>query len=176
MRYKIENSYEPINKKSIIKSTIREYIETQGSDFFNFNALRGFGKGIIPIEILNQDPVIKQILDNTPHNMGGMIFHMNPWTSYEWHCDGIRGCAINMLIKGQGHTYFGSKINKYLHRIDELVYEPNKMYLFNTTIEHTIFNKSEERWILSIGFDKTEESLNYQDLHTLCKNLGLVES
>jgi len=174
MKYRIKDAYEPLNQHSTIRSTIQEYIESAGSDFFDFNALRGFGKGIIPTEILNQDPVIKQILDNTPCNMGGMVFHMNPWTCYEWHCDGIRGCAINMLIKGQGHTYFGNKINKYLHQIDELVYEPNQLYLFNTTVEHTIINEHQERWMLSIGFDKSEESLDYHELHAMCQSLGLV--
>lgn len=174
MKYRIKDAYQPLLQESAIRSAILEYIKSVGSDFFNFNALRGFGKGIIPTEILNQDPVIKQIMDNTPCNMGGMVFHMNPWTCYEWHRDGKRGCAINMLLKGHGHTYFGDKINKYLHQIDELVYEPNQMYLFNTTVEHTIINKSEERWMLSIGFNKSEESIDYHELYDVCRSLGLV--
>jgi len=170
MQHKINNAYQVLNQSSTIRTSIQKYIESEGLKFFDVTR-RGFKLGIVPKEILDQDPIIKKILDRTPKSFGGMIFHMDPWTSYVWHFDGNRGCAINMLIKGEGHTYFGEKINDRNYLYEELVYERDQLYLFNTSTEHTIFNKSEERWVLSIGFPLTT---TYQDLLSVCKSLDLI--
>lgn len=82
------------------------------------------------------------------------IYRFSPHTCYKWHIDhnGRKSC-INMLIDGYDSlTMFGvPAINGRFTNLTPLVYEQNKYALLNVHKFHTIFNFSEQRYLLSIG-------------------------
>jgi hypothetical protein len=78
-----------------------------------------------------------------------------PMQGYEWHVDEIRTCAINFLITDSSVacTMFRKKINSFYFKIMGTVpYVVGRPFLFNTQIEHTVLNTTnEDRIILSVG-------------------------
>lgn len=85
------------------------------------------------------------------------VFKFSPYTCYKWHTDGIRSCAINMLLDGyDSKVYFGngSVISNYITDVEEMVYMPNTYTFFNTSVIHTVYNFSKVRYLLSLGIPR----------------------
>ena len=57
-----------------------------------------------------------------------------------------------------------SSVGNKLFKIEELPYKPNTYYIFNTQVEHTVYNFETTRYLLSIEFAKNKEQLTYDDL------------
>lgn len=106
----------------------------------------------IPLETLLTDKFLKYIIEN--FEVYAVIFKMNPFEFYRFHTDDRRKCAVNMLLSGfDSHCYFGEGKNQdnLFTNIEELVYENNTFYLFNTLVPHAIMNLSEPRYLFSLG-------------------------
>lgn len=93
------------------------------------------------------------------------IFRLYPNTCYNWHTDGIRSCAINMQLTAfeESFTLFGKYTESRMiyDNVVRLNYEPNRFYLFNTGIPHTVYNFSHTRYLLSMGIPK---KFSYQEV------------
>ena len=79
-----------------------------------------------------------------------------PMQGYEWHTDRQRTCVINFeLTKNEpAYVLFREKINAFFFNIiGPVPYVLGKPFLFNSQIEHSVFNLSDsDRLIMSIGF------------------------
>ena len=49
-------------------------------------------------------------------------------------------------------------------KIEELPYKLNTYYIFNTQVEHTVYNFETTRYLLSIEFAKEKHELKYEDI------------
>jgi hypothetical protein len=49
-------------------------------------------------------------------------------------------------------------------KIDELQYKPNTYYLFNTQVDHTVYNFESTRFLLSIEFQLDKDNLTFDQL------------
>lgn len=84
------------------------------------------------------------------------IYRTEPRASYSWHVDGIRNCAVNLLITGDNSmTVFGKQYGQFFKELTILPYAANTFYLLNTGIMHSVYNFSDNyRYLLGIGFRK----------------------
>lgn len=104
-----------------------------------------------PSEIIRKDPLISLLLDqgwNKPY-----IFKSYPNSYYQFHIDKAnRPVAINLLLKSADSTtvFLGDKIHENQFEVLRLNYEPDTLYLLNTTKHHAVLNFDQERYLLSI--------------------------
>ena len=101
-------------------------------------------------------------------------------TYYDWHIDTDRGVRVNMLLNNwdTSHCMFNpnmkrgeSDYNIQLADLKqgerefvELKYTPQRYYLFNTQVAHTIYNFNEPRYLLTLDFDEDITNLTYKQL------------
>lgn len=106
-----------------------------------------------PMEILEKDPLISQLLEDGW--VEPLILKNFPHSFYNFHVDREnRPCAVNLQLghNVNSHTVFlGPQIAPRQLESFELVYKPNTYYLLNTHIPHGIFNFQKERYTLSIN-------------------------
>lgn len=107
---------------------------------------------IVPLELISNDSVLSYLIQN--FEVYAVIFKMNPYEFHRFHVDARRKCAVNMLLSGfDSHCYFGENNNEFtlFTKIEELIYESDTFYLFNTLALHTVLNLSETRYLFSLG-------------------------
>lgn len=106
-----------------------------------------------PLEIIEQDTVIRTLLDNGWR--APFIMKNYPHSFYNFHVDKEnRPAAINLLLDDNvnSHTYFlGESLYKAQFRALELKYRYGYYYLLNTHIKHGVFNLQKDRYIFSIS-------------------------
>jgi hypothetical protein len=152
--------YTRLNTSSKCSSLIVDIIPT-----LNFNL--GYGNlitSVIDPTIFKDDEKIYNLIQHFEIDKIRKIalFRFIPNSSYDWHIDGSRSAAINMLLSGYDSiTLMGRKRDNFFLDIEKVPYELNRYYLLNTSIHHTMFNFSEERYLLSIGIPK---NFSYQDV------------
>lgn len=126
----------------------------------------GFDMSLVNKDVWLKEPLLNK-LNETFRIKGCAYLKLNPFTNYVWHKDTLRGASINMLMtpNAKSYTLFGEE--KYGDQIKfiEFEYEPEYFYLFNTQINHTVFNFDKERYIFSAEFEKDKNKLNYSDLY-----------
>jgi len=80
------------------------------------------------------------------------IFKVQPNSCYNWHTDGIRCAAINMLLTGYNSmTLMGQKDGVFFRNVEQVPYEPNRYVMINTSVSHSVYNFAEDRYLLSLG-------------------------
>jgi hypothetical protein len=148
----------------LIKSTIASKLvdEAHSSsdwiDYYNFKAK------LVPHEILFQDEFFKWLINRYDFIAG--ILRLDPYVCYDWHTDTRRGVGINMLLTPHSRSFcvFAPKKSDQVFKIEELQYKPSTYYLFNTQVDHTVYNFETTRYLLSIEFAKEKHELSYDDL------------
>jgi hypothetical protein len=131
--------------------------------YFNFSATQ------LPPKIIRQDALLDWL--NKKYAMAVGIICLAPYVCYDWHVDTRRGVGLNMLLtpdvrssclfaKGEG-VQFG---------VEELVYEPNMFYLFNTQNKHMVLNYDKPRYLLTVEFELDKDQLSFYDLLQEIKN------
>lgn len=79
-----------------------------------------------------------------------------PMEGYAWHKDRIRTCVINVVLTHNDPAYCiwrEKKNNFFFDIMGPIPYIVGRPFLFNPTVEHMVFNLSQqERLIMSIGF------------------------
>lgn len=130
------------------------------SRYYNFDA------ALLPIEVVVQEPLFI-LMSNYGLSFNVGILKMGPNTCYKWHEDTDRLVGINMLLEDtKSQCLFADSTDPVTFPFVELKYKPEKYYIFNTKIPHTVFNFQGYRYILSIQF--ANKNLNYEGL---CKIL-----
>ena len=95
------------------------------------------------------------------------VMKMEPHTTYNWHTDGARKCAVNMLINdAPSHCIFNIETDGYITKYAELKYKPETYYLFNTDIHHMILNGDKTRYMMSIQLNN---DITYPELVEIVK-------
>ena len=147
-----------------IKSTITQSLldnahnSNEWIDYFNFKAK------LVPPEVLFQDEFFKWLVKRYDFIAG--ILKLDPYTCYDWHTDTRRGVSINMLLTPYAKSFcaFAPKKSKKVFKIEELPYKPMTYYLFNSQVNHTVYNFETTRYLLSIEFAKEKHELSFEDL------------
>lgn len=123
--------------------------------------------GILDPAYLESDTGIHKVIKHFGCDVSRKIsiFKFPPNVSYYWHTDGIRSCAINMVLAGfDSMTLFGKPQGSFFVDIEKIPYKPDTYVLLNTNRHHSVYNFSEVRYLLSIGIEKTytfEDVKNY---------------
>lgn len=150
-----EDYFYNLKTKSVISDQLLDYARSvkiwrdNRADWVTFQQVD------IPEHLIAQDPVLRKLKES-----GWIyfkIFKTYPNSFYIWHIDKPnRPAAINMLIsQAKAHTFFsGEKLWQNQYELIEADYQPNTYMLFNTTKQHSVFNLSEERYIVSVSVPK----------------------
>ena len=151
--------YELINKSTITQSLLDvAHNSTEWIDYFNFKAK------LVPPEVLFEDEFFKWLVKRYDFIAG--ILKLDPYVCYDWHTDTRRGVGINMLLTPHSRSFCAFKfdIDQPVFKIEELKYKPSTYYLFNTQVEHTVYNFETTRYLMSIEFAKDKDQLSFNDL------------
>lgn len=103
---------------------------------------------------LQDDAKIVQLIErfHCDENQKISVLKFDANSCYTWHTDGIRSCAINMLLTGYDSlTLFGKRDSMFYKNLERLTYVPNRYFFLDTSKSHTVLNFSEDRYIVSIG-------------------------
>ena len=152
--------YYEISKKSVIAQDLTDYAfqSSEWIDYFNFKAK------LVPPEVLFQDEFFKWLVNRYDFIAG--ILKLDPYTCYDWHTDTKRGVGINMLLTPHSKSFcaFAPNKSEQVFKIEELPYKPMTYYLFNTQVNHTVYNFETTRYLLSIEFAKEKHELSFDEL------------
>ena len=152
--------YYEIKNKSTIASNLLDvaHNSTEWIDYFNFKAK------LVPPEVLFQDEFFKWLVKRYDFIAG--ILRLDPYTCYDWHTDTRRGVGINMLLTPHSRSMcvFAPYRDEEVFKIKELPYKQNTYYIFNTQVEHTVYNFETTRYLLSIEFAKEKNDLAFNDV------------
>jgi hypothetical protein len=158
-------NYLKINTKSTIAKEALEYALASQDWFQYFN----FDLVLLPTEILQKDPFLQNVSSKFRLRAGVLRLPTN--TCYDWHTDDERGVAINMLLTPEVRSNcLFTKGGDTSFKFEELVYEPDTFYIFNTQVEHTVLNYEKPRYLLSVEFELTKEHLSFNDLISQIKS------
>jgi len=121
----------------------------------------------VPGDTLDQDPFLAYLRSKVPFSGG--ILRMAPWTTYAWHQDYQRGCSLNLLLTNPelSRCLFRHSPSEQIHGMYPIVpvaYTQSHYMCLNTQIEHSVFNWGEERFILTLHFERALEEFSYRDL------------
>jgi hypothetical protein len=158
-------NYYQIPTKSVIAKELMEFaVSAQDwQDYYNFKAVQ------VPVELVAKDPFLVKLFQAHPFVAG--IVQLSPNVCYDWHVDTRRGVGVNMLLNFEGvsHCLF-AKGEGVQFGFDELVYAPNRYYLFNTQTSHMVVNFGEPRYLFTIEFGADKDQLSFDDLLAQMKN------
>jgi hypothetical protein len=141
--------YYRLKNKSSISQDLLDFAKTSNK----WIPSHGFDSLSVPKEIIYKDSFIATLSKEV--NGRPSILRMPAKSMYDWHSDGLRSAAINLLLEGfDSYTFFGFKLpnNPRVSSIVELAYEPDRMYLLNTQTPHGVYNRNCVRTVFSLGF------------------------
>ena len=158
-------NYYQVPTKSVIAKDLLEFALNNQSwqDYYNFKAVQ------VPTEIQAKDPFLVSLFQKHPFVAG--IVQLSPYVCYDWHIDTRRGVGVNMLLTPEikSHCLFTNAEGAQFS-FEELVYEPDTYYLFNTQVRHTVINFYEPRYLFTIEFAADKDNLSFEDLLAQMKN------
>jgi hypothetical protein len=158
-------NYYKIPSRSVIAKELLEFAATAQNwqDYYNFKAIQ------VPVEMLSKDPFLVNLFHRHPFVAG--IVQLSPYVCYDWHIDTRRGVGVNMLLNFEGvsHCLF-AKGEGAQFGFEELVYTPNRYYLFNTQTSHTVINFAEPRYLFTLEFGADKDQLSFESLLKQIKN------
>lgn len=141
--------YYRLKTKSSISKDLLDFAKTSDKWIPSF----GFDTLPVSADIIYKDQFIANITEKFSGRPS--ILRMPANSMYDWHTDGFRSAAINILLEGfDSYTFFGFKQldNPRVSSVIELAYEPDNMYLLNTQTPHGVYNRTCVRTVFSLGF------------------------
>lgn len=134
--------------------------------FYNFEALDVKDDWVV-------DAWWKYLYRSHPFKAG--IIKLDANTYYDWHVDTDRGVGINMLLNNwdTSHCMFNPDLKRgdnVAHgnvkaKFIELKYKPQRYYLFNAQVAHTVYNFGDNtRYLFSVNFEEDRTKLTYNQL------------
>jgi hypothetical protein len=152
-------NYYKVPSKSVITKELLEFATTAQNwqDYYNFKAIQ------VPVEMLSKDPFLVDLFRKHPFVAG--IVQLSPYVCYDWHTDTRRGVGVNMLLTPEvkSHCLFTNAEGAQFS-FEELVYEPDTYYLFNTQVRHTVINFYEPRYLFTLEFAADKDQLFFESL------------
>jgi len=147
-----------------------EYIYSINPTGLDYSDYFGFDTASLPLDLIQVEPVLSYI--NSKFSITNIVvLRMPPNRCYKWHQDDVRGVSVNMLlssVNNHSHCLFSKRwVNNDQIEIDELVYLPKKLYLFNTQVPHTVINFDSMRYMFSLEFEKDKHELSFEDISNM---------
>ncbi len=154
-------NYYELSNKSNITQDLSDFSFSQTGKWFNYF---NFQVKQIPQDLLNKDPFFVWLTERYKYIAG--VLKLEPYVCYDWHKDTRRGVGLNMLITPNINSYclFAANRDTIVFKVDELQYKPNTYYLFNTQVDHTVYNFESTRFLLSIEFELDKDNLTFDQL------------
>ena len=114
----------------------------------------GFTVTQVPEHVYSKDATILALVKE--FKAEAVILKMSPMIFYRFHIDEFRQSTVNMLLQGyDSHCYYGTPTtHEELMKLEELVYEEKKLYLLNAQLPHAVLNKSQPRYLFSLGINR----------------------
>jgi len=139
----------------------------------NFNVWKSFCYDNDTCEkIINENNTLKEI-NKILKISKCMIMSVSPNSFVAWHHDyPVKGPVLNLLLttNHRSHSLFTYNIPDTYNLI-ECLYQPNKFFLYNTDIIHSILNFEETRYVFSAIFEKGEsEELDWKTAKELLRD------
>ena len=152
-------NYYKIPSRSVIAKELLEFAATAQNwqDYYNFKAIQ------VPIEMLSKDPFLVDLFRKHPFVAG--VIQLDPYVCYDWHRDTRRGVGVNMLLTPEikSNCLF-AKEEGVQFGFEELPYEPDTYYLFNTQTRHTVINFDQPRYLFTLEFAEDVDHLSFENL------------
>jgi hypothetical protein len=152
-------------KSSISKELLSLALNTpvdQWVPYYNFRAI------FVPHELLGLDSFIVNLAKLRKFHTG--VLCVEPNTCYNWHVDMSRKVGLNMLLSDDGRSrcLFLDGEPDVVFKTQELKYEPDTYYVFNTQVPHIVLNTEEPRYMFSLEFLEEDRDLTFDEL---CKDI-----
>ena len=146
---------------SSISEDLLTYAKSLSPDYwtiyYNFEASQ------VPAQLLNRDGFLVALAQKRKFHAG--ILRMQPKRCYNWHVDTDRKVGLNMLIQdGNSHCLFMTEDNGLRCNVEELKYEPDSYYVFNTQVPHMVLNIEQPRYLFSLEFLEEDRGLTFDEL------------
>jgi hypothetical protein len=159
------NLYSMVPVWSSISEDLLAYAKSLSPDYwmsyYNFDATQ------VPAQLLNRDGFLVSLAQQRKFHAG--ILRMPPNTTYNWHVDSDRKVGLNMLLQdGQSHCLFATEDFGVRCVVEELQYQPNSYYVFNTQVPHMVLNLEQPRYLFSLEFLDEDRGLTFDEL---CENI-----
>lgn len=167
------NCYCPLKEKSsILNEYCQKIIENKD---VTWHPYIGWDVNPVPIEIVLQEPILAKINERFTINRAAVLM-TEPYQNYEWHTDQYRGVCINMLLSHDhvSHCLFGIRKNQNNVYFHELKYKPSTFYIFNNQFPHSIINFDKPRYLFSLEFVETADTLLYPEVYKWVKDESLT--
>ena len=158
-------NYLKIHTKSTIAKEALEYALASQDwfQYFDFDVI------FLPQEMIQKDTFLRYVSSKFKLRVGVLRLPTN--TCYDWHTDDERGVAINMLLTPEVRSNcLFTRGGENSFKFEELVYEPDTFYIFNTQVKHMVLNYEKPRYLLSVEFELTKDHLSFHDLVFQIKN------
>ena len=153
-------NYYEIPGKSILNQDLIDLIGNSDPwiSYYHFNLKS------VSYDLLSKDPFFQWL--NSRYQFQTGILRSDPYTCYDWHVDTLRKVGINLLINTDVRSacLFSRNKQQIVFDIEELKYQPNTYYLFNTQILHSVYNFENTRYLLSVEFIKDSTNLSFNQL------------
>jgi len=170
MAIKLEDVCRPLEKSS---GAIVDYFN-KNRDTMEFHSFYNFLISPLPKSLINEEPLLKKLHQSFPIETL-VISKFKTFTNHRWHIDEFpaRGVSVNMLIEHtRSHILWKYKDDSgdldYVgfDRFHECSYEPaHTWFLFNTQVEHTIFNYEGDRYVFVMKFENDAfDELCFEDI------------
>ena len=155
----------PVSVLSLISEDLFAYAVNAPHNwikYYNFEAIS------VPPDILGTDSFIVKLAEKRKFHAG--VLRMEPHTCYNWHVDTDRKVGINMLLSddGKSRCLFLAGEPGAVFKTQELQYEPNRYYVFNTQVPHIVLNTDGPRYLFSLEFLEQDRGLTFNEL---CKDV-----
>jgi hypothetical protein len=167
------NCYSALNQKSsVLVEYCQKIIDNENSVWYPYI---GWDVNLVPREVILEEPILSAINKKFIINRAAVLMS-EPYQNYEWHTDQYRGVCINMLLSHDhmSHCLFGTRKNETNVYFHELKYQPSTFYIFNNQFPHSVINFDKPRYLFSLEFVDSVDSLLYPEVYKWCKNEGLV--
>lgn len=139
---------------------------------------RQYGLDIMVVsdEIWMKEPLLQTINRKFPVEVG-FIVKMPSFNVYNWHTDGTRAASINLKLsfESKSHTLFGTTSDDWNDNFIELEYKFKSFYLFNTQTKHTVINFDTTRYLFTVQFLQSKDTLSYKEIYEWCNQEGLFD-
>jgi len=157
-----KNCFLPLKQKS---SHIADYCNKLLSRDAEWAPYIGWDVVLIGKDELLKEPALRDI-DSQFTISRAAILRTDPYQVYSWHKDEYRGACINMTLTPDwpSHCLFGRDKDYASKYFTELKYDPNTFYVFNNQVDHCVINFDQPRYVFSIEFVQTSDTLNFPEI------------
>jgi hypothetical protein len=156
----MNTAYMPVpGTSSIAKDLLQYALDSHNwKQYYNFKAVP------VPREILRLDSFLVELASKRYFLAG--ILKMEPNTCYNWHVDTDRKVGLNMLLSDDGDSrcLFLDGEPGVVFKTQELSYQPDTYYVFNTQVPHMVLNTTRPRYLFSLEFLGQDRGLTFDEL------------